>query len=334
MFNNRFGHRSSASWMAVLKAAATSILMLTIALAANAAQDYPSKPVRLIVPVPPGGPSDALARILSQRLAEVWKQPLVVENRPGASNAIGTELAARAAPDGYTVLLLVDSTVTMLPFRKQGTPYSAQSLTPVMTLIDSPIVIAASSATKVQTMSELVDLAKARPGELGVAFGSFSTQVFLTQLSTLANMRLLPVPYKGAGETTQALIAGDVRLAATAYASIRPHVGTGKISILAITGKTRHPAMPSVPTLAEIGYPGFDYGVWVGLAVPTGTPSQIIEKLHADVGRIMETADVQERVRAMGSLPIPGDPASAAELVRVESAKWKKVIPTISVEID
>jgi tripartite-type tricarboxylate transporter receptor subunit TctC len=323
---------SKQIWFATTCEAAIRALALALIASLGltvAAQDYPTRPVHLVVPIPPGGPTDAVARVLAEKLGEVWKQPVIVDNKPGAQSVIGTEQVSRASPDGYTVLMLVDSTVTMLPFRKQKVPYDPKSLTPVMTLTDTPMLLVASESTKAESLADIVRMAKARPGQVSVAIGTFVGQAFTAQFSTQANIRLLPVPYKGGNELTTALLGGDVDVAVTSFVSVQPHVGTGRVRILATTGVARNPAMPTVPTLKELGYPGFEGGVWVGLAVPAGTPDRIVQKLYKDASKVMEMPDVSARITGMGSNPFPGGPSSTAELIRVQSKKWSKVVPSL-----
>lgn len=314
-----------------IRGAVAATLLATLATGA-VAEDYPTRPVHWILPVPAGGPTDTLARILGQKLSEIWKQSVVVDNRPGAQGIIGTEVASRASPDGYTLLMLVDSTVTMLPFRKEGVSYDPKSLMPVMTLTDSPMLLVASSVTKADTLADFVRMAKTKPGQLSIATGTFVPQVFAAQFATVAGIQLLPVPYKGAIESTQAVLAGDVNAAVTSYSTVQPNIGTGKFNILAITGTKRYPALPDVPTLSELGYPGFENGLWVGLAVPTGTPDSIIQKLHSDFSAVMEMPDVVARINGLGSYPFAGNPSGTAELIRTQSEKWKKIIPTLKFE--
>lgn len=312
---------------AFAKCATKALLLLAIAFAGivgNAqAQVFPSKPVRLIVPAPPGGIADLMARVVGDKLSAQWQQPVIIDNKPGAQQMVGTALASRAVPDGYTVLLLIDSTLTMLPHAMKKLPYDPKAIVPVAMLANAPGILVASASFPANSVPEMIRLAKASPGKLTIGFSTFSTRVAAAQLASQAGINLVNVPYRGTPESTQGLLAGDITLAISVYSAVR---SSPQLRVLATTGTKRSPVMPDVPTFEELGYPGFESGTQMGIAVPAGTPAQIVAKLQADVAAVMAMPEVQNKVRAMNLDLFLKNTAETTEMIRRDSERWEKVI--------
>ena len=319
----RSGRRIALAW--ALAACAS------LAAGAASGQTYPSRPVRIVVPAPPGGIADLLARAIADKLGQQWKQPVVIDNRPGAQQVVGTAAAARATPDGYTLLLLVDSALTMLPHATQKLPYDPRALTPVAMLANAPAVLVASASVPVSTLPDAIKLAKRTPNSLSIGFSTFSTQVAAVLLASQAGVQLINVPYRGTPESTQGLVAGDISLAFSVYSAVR---NVPKLQILATTGVQRSAVMPEVPTFEELGFPGFETGTQMGVAVPTGTPAAIVAKLQADILSSMAQPEVQATVRSMNLDLMVKPGADWADVIRRDSEKWRKVIRGAGVSID
>ena len=296
---------------------------------------YPARTVKLVVPAPAGGPTDVLARIVGQKMSESMGQPVVVENRPGANQIIGTDYVAKAAPDGYTLLMVVDSTMTMHPFAYKKLPYDPfKDFAPISTIANSYVVLMSTSSLPAESLNDLISQAKSQPGKISVASGTLGTQVIAERFASLAGIKLLHVPYKGSAAVAQAVLAGDVNLAADGFSAYRGSVGKGRFKILATTGTRRAAAIPEVPTFAELGFPGFDNGVWLGMAAPAGTPIPIVNRLSEEVGKILAMRDVLERFDAFGLEPMPSTPAKTAEFIRSEADKWSKTIRDAGISIE
>jgi tripartite-type tricarboxylate transporter receptor subunit TctC len=315
-----------------------ALLVLACALGSDAwAQTgpYPNKPVKLVVPAPAGGPTDVLGRILGQKMAESMGQPIVVENRPGANQIIGTDFVAKSAPDGYTLLMVVDSTMTMHPFAYKKLPYDPfKDFVQITTIANSYVVIMSTSSLPVDSVADLISRAKTQPGTVSVATGTLTTQVIAERFASLAGIKLLHVPYKGSAAVAQAVLAGDVNMAADGVSAYRSNIGKGRFKILATTGTRRPALIADVPTFAELGFPGFEGGVWLGMAAPAGTPMPIVNRLSEEVGRILAMRDVLERFEAFGLEAIPSTPAKTAEFVRSEADKWSKTIRDAGISIE
>jgi tripartite-type tricarboxylate transporter receptor subunit TctC len=302
---------------------------------AHAQAQYPTRTVRLVVPAPAGGPTDVLARIIGQKMSESMAQPVIIDNRPGANQIIGTDHVAKSAPDGYTLLMVVDSTMTMHPYAYKSLPYDPfRDFVQVTTIANSYVVIMTTASLPVDSVKDLIAQAKAQPGRISMATGTLTTQVISERFASLAGIKLLPVPYKGSAAVAQAVLAGDVNMAADGVSAYRSNIGKGRFKILATTGTKRASLIPDVPTFAELGYPGFENGVWLGMAAPAGTPMPIVNRLAEEVGRILAMRDVLERFDAFGLEAIPSTPAKTAEFVRSEADKWSKTIKDAGITIE
>ncbi len=311
------------------------VVLITASISLQArGESYPNRFVRLVVPIPAGGPSDTVARLLAQKLGSLWGQQVVVDNRAGANSEIGTAAVASAEPDGYTLLLLVDSTMTIFPYAQKKLPYNPSSILPITTLVDASLVLVASSKFGAQSMSDAIRMSKSNPGKTSIGVGTFTTQLAAAQLARNAGIEINQIPYKGSTGTTQAILSGEIDLAIAGFSGFKEHVGGGEFKILAQTGTKRADALADVPTFSELGLDGFGSGLWIGLAAPAGTPPSIVAKINADVIRVMNTPEMSETLSALALEPMLGTPESTANLIKADSAKWEKVIEENHITLD
>lgn len=307
-----------------------ALAMVPLLLVANpaAALDYPTKPVELIVPFPPGGTTDNIARLLARRFGETWpQQPVVVNNRPGGGSTIGTAVVAKAAPDGHTVLISTIAFAISAGLRK--TPYDPiKSFDPVTQIAEIPLMLVVHSSLPVKSVKELVDLAKKNPGKLDYASSGAGTSPHLAgeMFKTVAGIDIVHVPYKGNAPVLNALLGGHVKIHFGLLPPFLPHVKAGTLRVLAVTTSKRLPELPQVPTIAELGYPDFEITSWQGVFVPAGTPKEIVDNLRNEVVKTVETAQIRERIMREGATPIGSTPAEFGKFVQNEVAKWGKVI--------
>ena len=315
--------------MRLLAAFALLCLVVTQALA----QAYPSRPVRIIVPYPPGGGVDGIARPIADQLSKRWGQPVVVDNRAGAATIIGAELVAKAAPDGYTLLLTSESTITSNPHMYAKLPYDpVKDLAPVTQLISLPQMVVAHPSVAANSLPELVALAKAKPGSLNYgSYGSGSQPHLLYEgLKSQAGIQLTHVPYKGIAPALQAVLAGEVQLTMAGASVSRGHIEAGKLKPLAIARQERQALMPNVPTLREAGYPDIDPQSWFGLFATGGSPREAIERIHRDVAAAF--ADPEFRQRHMlqrGFDPVLSSPDEFARFIQ-DDLRAKAVLIKLS----
>jgi tripartite-type tricarboxylate transporter receptor subunit TctC len=292
---------------------------------------YPTKSIRFIVPFTPGGGTDLIARILGQKLSEVLRQPVVVDNRPGAGSTIGTGLAAAAPPDGYTLLMSSISIAFDTTLYKQ-LPYDPlRDLAPVSLVATQPNMVVVNPSLPVKTMKELLALAKAKPGSINYASaGNGSGPHLATELLKLmAGIDITQINYKGTGPALNDLLGGQVQMMVSVVASAIPQVKAGRLRALAVTGGTRSPAVPDIPTVAESGVAGYEFNTWYGVQVPAKTPRAIIDRLNAETRRIVSEPDVLERFAAAGLDPLSSSPEQFGAMIRSEIAKWTKVAAAI-----
>jgi tripartite-type tricarboxylate transporter receptor subunit TctC len=314
------------SWSIRIGAAA-AVAFLIAAPQPGTAQTYPSRQIDLIVPFVAGGTTDTAARMIGQHLSEKWGQPVIVNNRPGGGSTIGTNLVAKAAPDGYTLLVTTIAFAINAGLHKQ--PYDAVKDFSAITEISSiPIMLVVHPSLPVTTLEEFIAYTKAQPA--GVDYASSgpgtSTHLAAEMFKTMTGAKLVHVPFKGNAEVMNALLGGHVKAHFGLSASSLQHVRSGKLRVLAVTTEQRLAALPDVPTIAERGYPGFEITSWQGAFAPAGTPKAIVDKLSAEIVRLIETPAVQERIRKEGADPIGNTPEQFDKRFKIEVAKWAKVI--------
>ncbi|MGE5523013.1 MAG: tripartite tricarboxylate transporter substrate binding protein [Rhodospirillaceae bacterium] len=319
----------------------TRLVLLTGAISAllafdAAAQTYPSRPVRLVVPQSAGGSTDLVARPLAQKLTEALGQQVVVDNRPGAGSTIGTELVAKAAPDGHT-LLAVAASFTMSPALYKNLPFDpVRDFSAISELSALPNILVVHPSLPVTNLKELIALVKTKPGEInhgssGVATG---THMSMELLKHLTGMRMVHVPYKGGAPSVTALLANEVQVTFATISTALPHVKTGRLRALAVSTAKRSAAAPDVPTIDEAGVPGYDYSSWIGLLAPARTPPAIVTTLHRETARIVQMPEIRKVLALEGSDPIGSTPAQFSALIRTEVARWKQVAQSAGIKGD
>jgi len=317
--------------------AAWLVLALAALVAASASwsQTYPAKPVRVIVPYPAGGGADFVTRIVAKTLSENLGQQFFVDNRPGANGNIGADLTAKAPPNGYTLLGVANTTLTINPHLYRQMPLDMlQDLQPIGTMAGQPNVLIVHPSLPARTVKELVAIARARAGQLDYASaGTGSSSHIAAELFRIvAKIDITHVPYKGNGPAMSDLIGGQVQLMFNNLAPAMSQVKAGKLRELAVTSERRSGAAPELPTMIEAGYPGVVFNLWVGLLAPAGTPGDIISKLNSEVARAVQIADVRNRLLAEGSEPYTMSAAQMAKLMKRETAQWGQIVKAAKIE--
>jgi tripartite-type tricarboxylate transporter receptor subunit TctC len=313
------------------------LILFFIAFSVQAQGDYPSKPVRLIVQFTPGTSTDIIGRLIAQKLTEAWGQPVIVDNRPGAGAVIGTEAAAKAPADGYTMVMAVSSAFGINPGLVPNLPYDVmRDFALITNIVFTPQTLLVPANSPVKSVKELVALAKAKPGALNYgSLGSGSTSHLTMELfRSTTGIQLTHVPYKGSPPAYTDLFSGNIQLMFDAVPAVIPHARSGKLLALAVGSSTRSPFLPDVPTVAESGYPGFEAVGWIGLAAPIKTPDAVLNKINADVVKLLATADMKERLAGLGVTPEGGTRAQFTAFVRNEIAKWGKLIKDANIKAD
>jgi tripartite-type tricarboxylate transporter receptor subunit TctC len=301
----------------------------TVAVHGAAAPDYPNKPVRLIVPYPPGGGNDTLARLFGAKLTEAWGQQIVVDNRGGAGTTIGTALAARAVPDGYTILLSSIATHAISPNLYSKPGYDPiRDFAPITLLAIAPTVLCVNPTVPANSVKELIALARAKPGDLKFASGGNGTPPHMAGVifASMTGIKLLHVPYKGGGPAIAGLVGGETTMMFDTAASILPHVRAGRLKSLAIARSARLAEYPNLQTFAEAGVPGYEVNAWYSMHAPAGTPTPIIAKWNRELARILKLPDIDQRLKQLGSESVGNSPEEFAKFVKIESAKYAKAI--------
>jgi len=315
-----------------------SVLLLAVAVLDANAQGFPSKPVKFIVPASPGGLTDVLARTFGQRLSEMWGRPVIVENRPGAGQIIGTDAVAKSPGDGYTLLVTDSSAIVINPHLYSKLPYDpVRDFTPVAVFCQISPVIAVNASVPANNMKELLALAKAKPGAL--AYGSFGSGTYahiaMERLKQLAGVDIVHVPYKGSNPAVADLLAGQVQVILVSLSVVEPHARAGKLRILATATPKRLANVPNLPTVSEAAVPGFETTSWFGLLGPADLPSQVAAKVHADVLRVLNTPGfLEQNYRKFGLEPVPVSPDQFRELIKSDLEHWGRMVKATGAKID
>ena len=305
-------------------AAAAAILVS----AAAAAQNFPTKTIEIVVPFAPGGSTDTMARTLGQKMSETFGQPVIVNNRPGGGSIIGTAFAAKAAPDGHTVLAQTIAYAINAAARS-NLPYDPlKSFVPIVELSTLPLVLLVHPSVPANSVQELVALAKAKPGTLNYASSGNGTSPHLAaeMFKSMAGIDMVHIPFKGNAEASNALLGGHVPIHFALVPPFLAHIKSGALRALAVTTEKRIDSLPELPTVAELGYAGFEISSWQGLLAPAGTPKEVVAKLNAEVVRILNLPDVRAHISTEGANPVAGTPEQFAQKLEFEIAKWKRVI--------
>jgi tripartite-type tricarboxylate transporter receptor subunit TctC len=305
------------------------------ALAQAAAQNYPSKPVRIIVAAAPGGTSDILARMIGQKLSEKWIQPVVVENKPGADSNVGAEIVARSPADGYTTLLLDVSTLTMGPALYPKLNYNPRTdFAPVTMVVFSPHALAAHPSLPANNVKELIAFSKANPGKLNFASSSNATRLAAARLNMEAGLDMTIVPYKGGAQSLTAVTGGESNVTMNSLLSTFSHIKGGRIKALAVASAKRMESAPEIPTIIEGGVPGFITGSWQGLLAPAGTPPEVVKKLNAAVVEVLRTNEIKTKLVDQGAEVVGDSPEEFTKFLREDTDKWTKVVKDAGIKIE
>ena len=317
----------------VVAAAAAAVMQLGPA----AAQSYPARPVRLVLPYPPGGGSDTIGRPLAQRLTESLGQQVVIDNRGGGSGNIGMEHVAKSAPDGYTIVMALTAQLAVNPSLFRKLPYDpVKDFAPITLLAQGPYVLVVHPSVPVRNVRELVALARQRPNDLTYASSGNGSGGHLAaeMLNSMTGIRMVHVPYKGGGPALVDLIAGQVQVLFGTWASGRGHIQSGRMRALAVSTGRRPQSIPDIPTVAESGVPGYDAGVWYALAAPAGTPREVVDRLNREVIAVLKRPDYSKILVDAAIDPVGGTPEELGAYIRSEIAKWAKVVKDAKVRVD
>ena len=327
----------TTTFVRALTRAGFALLALSVAYAAAAQSPYPNKAVRILVPFPPGGPADALARIIGDHLSQSLGQPFVVENKPGAGGNIGMEQGAKAPPDGYTLTLAAVGNLTIAPSLYSKLPYdAAKDYAPISVLATVPNILITAPTVPAKTLRDLITLAKARPGTLNFASPGNGSGAHLAGelLKNMAGIDIVHVPFNGVGPAMTAVLAGDVQLFFAQSSAALQYINTGKVTALGVAGAKRMTAAPELPTLAEAGLPNFEVTSWYGLVAPAGTPSAIVERLNNEIVKALANPDVRVKLAGLGAEPVGNSPGEFAAMQKSEAARWAKLAKEANLRSD
>ncbi|MET0962746.1 MAG: tripartite tricarboxylate transporter substrate binding protein [Noviherbaspirillum sp.] len=294
----------------------------------GSAQNYPDRPVRVVVPFPAASATDVLARTIGQKLSEKWRQPVVIDNRPGAGGNLGTEIAAKAPADGYTILMGTVANAISTTLYPRLSYNFVKDFEPVTLVATTPLVLVANPRFPGNTVKDVISYAKTKPGELNFSSGGTGTSNHLAgeMLKSMTGINMVHVPYKGTPAAYNDLLAGQVSLMFDNIVAVMPHIKSGSLKPIAVTSANRVPSLPEVPTVSESGVPGFDAVSWIGALVPAGTPRDIISKINTDMVAVLNMPDVKEKLAASGAELRPSTPEQLAEHIRKEIDKWGKAV--------
>jgi len=328
MCNPLFTRRSYSALLVGLLAAACLPL---------AAQDYPNRPIKLIVPHSPGGATDAVARMVAQPLGEALGQSIVVENKPGAGGILGTDIAAKAAPDGYTLLMLVDANTIYPSTTLKLNHDPASSFAPISLVGRGSHVLVLHPSVPANNLQELIAYIRAHPGELSAALPSYGgpQHLALEMIKANAKIDVTPIPYKGGGQAITDILGGQVKFGLLGMAPAVPHIRSGKLKAIAVTGSTRSAALPDVPTVAESGIAGFETNQWQSMVAPAGTPPAIINRIHAELVKVMQLPAVKDKLATIGmDNSSSASPAALGKLIRDELDRWPGIVKSAGIKAE
>ena len=301
------------------------------------AQAYPTKPLKLVVPYPPGGSTDQLARAVADRLGQALGQPVIVENKPGANTIIGAETVAKAPPDGYTMFVGSSASLAVNPLLYEKLPYDPKrDFAGVSLLATSPLVMVVHPSLPAKTVKEFVELAKSKPGSLNFASVGNGNPLHLAGelFKSMTGVDMTHVPYNGSAPALTALLGGQVQVMYDVVLSSQPHIKAGKLRAVALTGAKRVPILADVPTVAESGYPGYESGIWFALVVPKATSAAIVQRLNAEVNRILRQPEMKARFDDLALELIPSTPEEVGNFTDREQAKWSKMVKDLNIKLD
>jgi tripartite-type tricarboxylate transporter receptor subunit TctC len=320
----------------VSRRSALAGLALLAPLAARA-EDWPSRPIRMYVPFPPGGGTDIISRVIAQKIGEALGQPVVIENKPGAGGGIGVDLAAKSAPDGYTIVMGQTSNLAINPALYPNLPYDPlKDLVPVALVADAPLVLVVPAGSKFDTIAGIVAAAKDKPGDLTFATAGNGTVAHLVgeQMQLSIGIKIQHIPYKGASPALTDLMGGRVDMYMSSVPSSIGQIKAGKIRPVAVTSAKRSPSLPDVPTISESGHPGFDATTWFGILAPAGTPQAVVDRLNKAINAGLKEEVVREKIAFEGGVPLGGTAAEFAALLKVDIPRWGAIVRASGAKID
>jgi tripartite-type tricarboxylate transporter receptor subunit TctC len=312
-------------------------LLASTATATFAAQGdaYPTRPVRIVVPSSPGGGLDFIGRVIGVRLTTKWGQQVIVDNRAGAGGMIGTDIVAKAQPDGYT-LLIASADFAAMPYLYEKLPYDAADLAPITIIGSAPFVLVAHPSASPKTLKELIAAAKDKPGQLAFASSGVGTSSHLAMMlvRSMAGIDMVHVPYKGAGPAAAAAVSGEAPYLITSTGAVVPFIKGNRLRAIAVTSATRAPVLPEVPTIAEAGIPGYELSVWFGMMAPAKTPKTLIDKIYADVAEAIKTPELNAQLQGAGFVPGGMPPAAFEKIIKTDMQKLQKVIKEAGIKAE
>jgi len=305
--------------------------------AAQTAQNFPSRALRMVIHFPPGGPTDFVGRAMGQRLSEIWKQQVIVENRPGAGGVIGVENVLRSPPDGYTILFGTGGSLALAPALNPKLPYDVfRDLAPVSLLVINPQILVVHPSLPVRNVQDLIRLAKSKPGQINYgSVGPGSPQhMGMELLKSMAGVNLTHIPYKGTAPAMTDLMSGQITAMFNSMPSVLPHIASGRMRGIAVGSAKRSPAMPDIPTVAESGVKGFQYTTWYAFMAHAGVPRDIIARINAETVRVLNEPEIAKRFSSQGAEPAPTTPEELGKFMRKEFEDWVRVIKAANIKLD
>jgi tripartite-type tricarboxylate transporter receptor subunit TctC len=317
--------------------AASCLFYIVAGVPTALAQSYPTKPIRMVVHFPPGGPTDLVARMVGQELNKAWGQQVIIDNRPGAGGIVGVEMVVRAPADGYNLIFATGGSMSIAPAVYSKLPYNVfNDLAPVSLVVINPQILVAHPSLPANSIKELLALARAKPGQINYAsVGPGSPQhLGMELMKHMTGVDMVHIPYKGTAPAITDVLAGHVSLMFNSMPTVLPMIGSKKLKGLAVSSARRSAAAPDVPTVAEAGIPGFNYATWYGVLAPAATPKDIIAKLNTEIVRIVGAKDMADRLLREGSEPQPGTPDQMAKFMRAEYEQWRKTVAAAKIKVD